>query len=185
MEIKYEITADDILNYSREAAKGTTMQTIQVLLINAVFLLFVFSDIILAVLSINKADGSILITSVLPRSLVGMAILVIANVTFIAISRRAARKIANTSGKNGVFCEHMITLDENGFTETTDVNRCFHAWEGVEKITGTPNYLTIHIPLGMGYFIPKRAFSSIDEQHAFVAEVQKHLPSTATSSGKT
>ena len=179
MEIKYEIVPEDITYYSKEAAAGTKLHSIRAFIFCAVVMLFIFSDIILAILSITKADGSVLITSVLPRALIGLTIMGISYVTLITISKREARKVATTSGKNGVFCEHTVTLDENGFTETTDVNRSFHAWEGVEKITGTPSYLTIHIRLGAGYFIPKRAFSSIEEQRAFVATVQKRLPPTA------
>jgi len=183
MEIKYKIAPEDITYYSKEAAKGTTSSTIQVFIICAVVLLFVFSDIILAMLSLQRADGSILITSVLPRSLIGLAIVGITYVTLITLSKRGARKLASSSGKNGLFCEHTITLDESGFTETTEVNRSFHAWESVEKITGTPSYLTIQIRLGAGYFIPKQAFSSIEQQRAFVAAVQKHLPTAPIGPG--
>ncbi len=80
-----------------------------------------------------------------------------------AFSKRSARKVGSTTEKNGLFCEHSLLVDENGLTETTHVNRNFVSWEAVEKVSETANYVTIHIRLGSGYFIPKRAFSSPDD----------------------
>lgn len=66
-------------------------------------------------------------------------------------------------------------FDENGLTETTHVNRIFISWDAVEKVSETANYLTIHIRLGSGYFIPKRAFSSPDDIGVFVDAVETHI----------
>ncbi len=145
MEIKYEIVATDITNYSKENAVGTSSVTIQVIIMCSVITLFMLSDMILALLSTFKNDGSINVFSLnmLIRLLISFAILGISYLVVITFSKVVARRVTSTAGKNGLFCEHAIMLDENGFTKVTEVNRNFHSWEGVEKIAETNSYVTI------------------------------------------
>jgi hypothetical protein len=178
MVIKYEIVPTDITYYSKEAAVGTGSYTFQVIYICTIGILFMISDLILALVSVIKNDGSIEVRSIhiLPRVIIYFAILGISYVALMTFSKVAARKAMNIStGKNGLFCDHTITLDEKGFTETTDVNSNFLSWECVEKITETTNYVSIRIRLGSGYFIPKRAFSSADEIKVFVSTVSTYI----------
>lgn len=177
MEIKYEIVPTDITYYSKEAAVGTSSYTIQVIILCSVIVLFMLSDMILAALSTIKNDGSITVFSynMLARLLISFAIMGISYLALITLSRVTARRVTSTAGKNGLFCEHTITLDEKGFTETTDVNRNFLSWVGVEKITETNNYVTIHARLTSAYFIPKRAFSGEGQIKAFVSNVSTYI----------
>jgi len=177
MEIKYEIVATDITYYSKEAAVGTRFYTIQVVILCSVTILFMLSDMILAAVSTITNDGSINVRSLnmLPRLLISFVILGIMYFGLITFSKFAVRKAHTVAGKNGLFCEHTITLKEDGFTETTEVNRNFHSWEGVEKITETKNYVAIHIRLGSVYFIPKRAFSGEDQIEAFISTISTNI----------
>ena len=188
MEIKYEIVATDITKYSKEAAAGTTSLHIQVVILCSIVTLFMLSDMILAALSTIRNDGSINVVSynMLARLLISFAIMGISYLAVITLGRIAARRIeTTTTGKNGLFCEHTITLDDSGFTETTDVNKTFHSWEGVEKITETDSYVTIHIRLGAGYFIPKHAFSTENQIKTFVSTVTTHIEAASIPSPPT
>jgi hypothetical protein len=178
MEIEYEIVPTDITYYSKEAAVGTSTYYFQVIYICTIGILFMISDLILALVAVIKNDGSIEVQSIhiLPRLIIYFAILGISYVALMTFSKAMARKAMNIStGKNGLFCEHTITLDEKGFNETTEVNRNFLSWECVDKITETKNYVSLRVRLGSSYFIPKRAFSSADEIKAFVSTASKYI----------
>ncbi len=178
MEITYEIIPEDITYYSKEAVKGTSTYTFNVIFMSVLVVLFMLSDMLLAVVAVFKNDGSIKIDSIniLPRLLIALVILTIYHMALMTLSKRAARKAAsNVTGKNGVFCEHTIKLTSDGFTETTHVNQNFASWEGVEKITETPNYVAITYRLGSSHFIPKRAFANAADIKAFVDTAQTYL----------
>ncbi len=143
-----------------------------------IVLLFMGSDMILAVISTLKNDGSITVTSfnIVPRFIVGITISVMIYFVFTAYSKSAMRKaMTDMTAKNGLFCEHTITLDEKGFTETTEVNRNFASWEGVDKITETKNFVNIGLRLGPTFFIPKRAFTDENHVKVFVATVNSYI----------
>ena len=178
MEIRYEIVPTDITYFSKEGAVGTSLHNIYTFILCCIVILFMMSDMPLAALSTITNDGSIVVNSLNmgPRLLICFAIFGISYFALITFSKFSVRKLAvNSTGKNGLFCEHTITLNEKGFIETTDVNNSFHSWECVEKITETKNYVTIYIRLGAGYFIPKRAFSGEEQIQAFVSDVNMYI----------
>ena len=179
MQIKYELLPEDLVHFSKEAAKGTSQHTVQVILFTVVILLFILSDLLLSMAAVFLNDGSIRVESVhiIPRAIVALALIGVTYFALMATSRKAFRRVAATPGKNGVFCDHTIQLDEAGFTETTDVNKAFYAWDTVEEITETKSFVLLKVRMGATYMIPKRAFSSPEEIAGFIATAQTHLAS--------
>ena len=180
MEITYEIVPTDIFQYSKEAAKGKLVTNIGSFTIAIVILLFVFADILLAVIAVFKNDGTIKINDpqILLRLVVGMAIWLGSCLFLVLVGKFGSKKLLQAPGRNGLFCEHKIVFEESGFTESTDVNRSFHSWEGVDKIAETEGYVTIYIRLGSGYFIPKRAFPNKQAVLDFIEAVPANIPRT-------
>ena len=84
-------------------------------------------------------------------------------------------KVPGPVGKNGLFCEHILELDDAEFTETTHVNRNFLSWETVQGVAETKSYVTLLIRAGSSYFIPKRAFSSPEEIKDSVSIAQNNI----------
>lgn len=177
MEIKYEIVPEDITYYSKEAAVRTSFLTLQAIMWVVMILLFMMSDMLMAVLSVFLNDGSVKIYSVniIPRMIVGMTLMGISYVALMTFSKKAAKKFQETSGKNGLFCEHTLELGDAGFTETTHVSQNFISWEAVKEIEETKNYVALLVRAGSSYFIPKRAFSSSEEIRDFVSIAQNHI----------
>ncbi|MEQ1603901.1 MAG: YcxB family protein [Pyrinomonadaceae bacterium] len=180
MEITYEIVPADIFQHSKEAAKGKLVTHIGSFTIAIVILLFVSADILLAVVAVFKNDGTIKITDpqILLRLVVGMAIWLGSYLFLVLVGKFGSKKLLQAPGKNGLFCEHKILFEETGFTESTDVNRSFHSWEGVDKIAETAGYVTIYVRLGQGYFIPKRAFPSKQAVLDFIDAVPANIART-------
>lgn len=178
MEIKYEITPDDLFYYSKEASKGTSLYTYSAVFMTVVVVLFMLADVLMAVLAAIKNDGSIKVdaANILPRCIAALIISGIYYVAMMTLSKGLFRRSAkNATGKNGLFCKHTIMLATDGFTETTHVNKTFISWEGVEDIKETASYLIIGPRLGARYFIPKRAFSGPDNIRSFVETAQKYI----------
>jgi hypothetical protein len=178
MTIHYDIRPEDITYYSKENAKGKPLYYLQVAIMMVVALLFLGSDIILAAVSTIENDGSIKLSSMhrVPRTIIFFAIMGVTYFGTVFISKRAMRKANAKAGPNGIFCNHTLEITEEGFTETTHVNRSFHAWAGVDKLSESDNYLALYIRLNSGHIIPKRCFAKTEEMSAFIAEVGKYLP---------
>ncbi len=177
MEINYDLKPEDLTYYSKEGARGTSINTIYVIIITSIAILFMISDLLIAMVAVAKNDGSIKLESyhMLPRLLIVFAIMGITYFTLMTVSKRSVRKAANSPGKNGLFCQHTLTISDEGLAETTHVNRNFYLWEGVDKITETANYVAIHIRLGSGCVIPKREFRSLVEKESFVGCVRNNI----------
>jgi hypothetical protein len=182
MQIKYELVPEDLVYYSKEAAKGTTVFTVQVVMWTVIVLLFIMADLLWSLIAVFLNDGSIRVESVniIPRAIIGIALIGISYFVLMAVSKQASRRYAATPGKNGVFCQHIIQLDEAGFTETTHVNKAFFSWDGVEEVRETKSFVILQIRVGAAYLIPKRAFSTPEEISQFVSAAQTYLES-ATS----
>lgn len=179
MHIRYELTSDDLLTFSKEAIKGTSYYNVQVAIFAIVGLIFMSSDLLLIVASVFLNDGSISVGDPLLMILIKLVLWLVLIVLLVAVltffSKREMNKSLVARGINGVFCEHLVELAETGFTESTAVNRGFHAWKGVESIRETESLVLITVRLGSIYIIPKRAFGSDEERSAFTSAVNGHI----------
>lgn len=180
LEIKFEYFPADMPKIVAETCKGMQFHNIQLVIITSYFIIFMVADMGIALVAMLLNDGSITIASpnLIIRFVIGIAILLASELVLMLIAKSSTRKAYSTPGKNGLFCEHTIELNDRGFVETTGVNSNFHAWEGVESIKETENYLTIQVRLGAGYSIPKRAFAN-DQALKQFADTAQNLIRTA------
>lgn len=162
LDLKYEYVPDDMTKIVAETYKGMQFYNAQVAITISILFIFMLADTGIALVAMLLNDGSITISSpnMIVRWIIGMAIIIISALVLKLVAKHATKKVYSTPGKSGLFCEHTITLNDRGFVETTEVNGSFHAWEGVDSIRDTENYLTIYVRLGAGYSIPKRVFAN-------------------------
>lgn len=179
MQIRYELTPDDVIPISTESHKGTDFYKVQVTIVSVLGFFFMISDMALLVAFVFLNDPSIRVPDIGPslliKGLIWMVVIFLIRVVMGRVAKRSVNKATESPGINGVFCEHAIEIEEAGFTESTDVNRGFSAWKGVDSVRETDNYVLITIRLGPVYVIPKRAFESVDEISSFVAEVNQRI----------
>ncbi len=180
MLITYEIVPADVAAYTAEGVRTTNFYTIYTVLLCVLVVAFMLSDMMIAVVAVAYNDGTIHVGSfhMLPRLLIAWGIILGIYISGKLLSRKAARKMKSTAGKNGFFCEHQMELDEKGFTESTHVNRSFNSWEGVDKVTETASYIIFQIRLGPAYIIPKRSFNSKADLRAFFDALPADLTKT-------
>jgi hypothetical protein len=178
MTIQYEITPDDFRRFAIEAAKATTLYTVYTVILVAFAVLFMLSDMLLALVAIAYNDGSVKVDgfNMLPRLIIGWVIIGIVVIGGKIWGNWTFKKALAVSGKNGLFGEHTMTLDDAGVTESTEVSRNFCSWEGVEGLAQTPNFIALSVRLGSRYFIPKSSFSSKDDLHQFIKAAESRLP---------
>jgi hypothetical protein len=83
---------------------------------------------------------------------------------------------AMSDGQNrGTLGRHLISIDETGLNEKTDVNDSHWNWLGVEQIQQNENYIFVYISSIMAHVIPKRAFPHPDQADEFFSTAEKFL----------
>jgi hypothetical protein len=74
----------------------------------------------------------------------------------------------NTAGLQGILCEHTISIDPEGLSESTSVNHSRSSWHGIHRIDPSPDHLFIFIQPNMAHTIPRNAFPSPDAANQFL-----------------
>jgi hypothetical protein len=74
---------------------------------------------------------------------------------------------------NGVLGEHVYTLKDDGFHETTRVNESLARWEGIREVRRTSAYILVQIAPGIGHVLPRRDFASETAFDEFWAELER------------
>lgn len=179
MKVTYQFTDADLTVYQKEAARATDMGKVYAFLFAFLALLFVMADMIVALVAIAKNDGSIFVApipnGILIRGAVGVGIGVVLGIAGALVSRVGNKKFAGKAGPNSVFCEHIIEIADDGFTEETHLNKYFMSWKGVEALNETASFLIIQVRLGLAHAIPKRAFKDPEEPGLFVTTVRSRI----------
>jgi hypothetical protein len=86
----------------------------------------------------------------------------------------------NTAGLQGILCEHTISIDPDGLSESTAVNQSRSSWHGIHRIDASPHHLFIFIQPNMAHTIPRNAFPSPDAANQFLlAATTWHQTATA------
>ena len=171
MEIKYELTPQDLVEFQQIAAREDKVNITSGRILGVVSMLLLLADFIYCLMSgsIDFSARSILIH--LSGRLVLLFLLLIASAGVLRlIHKKMVDKIARTD-KNGTFCEHKIILNEKEFIELTDVNISRYSWTGMGEISENEKFVVIPVNLSASYIIPKVHFE--DETHI------KHFIETA------
>lgn len=172
MEINYELTKKDLIDFSNATAKENEGNKTTTQVFTGLALGFIFADFIYVVIRGWEFVGGIegFILSLFIRFLLAFGVLGLFYYIVLNMQKRIAKNLENIA-HNGVFCEHKIVFDENVFTEITDVNTSQHSWISVGEIKEMDDFVSINVNLSGTHFIPKRFFN--DEQHI------KHFIETA------
>jgi hypothetical protein len=64
----------------------------------------------------------------------------------------------------GMFGHHELIVRDDGLLERTDVNESLHRWPGFHKIISSGGYLYIFVTDTQAHVVPKRCFTSTEEQ---------------------
>ena len=75
----------------------------------------------------------------------------------------------------GFLGDHELEIREDGLAERTDVNESVHRWAGFHKVVTTGRYLYIYVTDNNVHIVPRRFFTSEQEQRAFQDEIQRHI----------
>lgn len=75
--------------------------------------------------------------------------------------------LSTSTDSYGVLGKHKYEIQENGFTEATDVNETFSNWNGIHSLIKTNNYVYIKTAPLLAHVIPKRSFSNNSEFEQF------------------
>lgn len=77
----------------------------------------------------------------------------------------------------GSLCDHELEIKDEGLVERTDVNETLHRWSGFHKIVRTGRYLYIYVTDNNVRIVPRRYFSSEQQERAFRETLESHMRS--------
>lgn len=159
MKITFNLTKKDCFNLNFYILKRFF------LLYFFIVLIFLF---ILGIIT-NSFTEKILFSFVIGSIIYSIIIAFI--LSFILLLIVVFRILFSSRYKMGVLCEHVIEIDEEGFTESTFVNRDFRAWSSLYKIKQNKRYIFIFVGRYRTHVIPKNAFSNICDSNCFYANL--------------
>lgn len=165
MEINYELKPDDLFEFSKETASAQKNHKPMVIIYAITYLLFIFADIIYAVIfgSLSDWNFASLILNILIRTAFTFAVIAVI-LTFIKLfAVKKVKDVLSQESENGVFCEHKIILSENQLVELTDINTSQYSWKSIGEIKELEQFVSIEVLMSFSYIIPKRYFK--DRQH--------------------
>lgn len=167
MKIDYDFTPADLFELSKALAARRKEHKVNVALFSAVGLLFIGADLIYAFITgtLDPSDSWFLV-HLLVRLLIYFVLIgaIFASATLVG---RKAGEVAAGDLPNGVFCRHMMLLEEDGFWEVTDVNASFQLWSGVESVTQDERFIMIGIRAAYVHAVPKKSLSEGQAQEFF------------------
>lgn len=169
MEINYELTSQDFVEFQQIISRQNKVTINTGRVIGVVFVLLVLADFIYCVATgLIQFNGKSILLYLFGRFLLQFLFLIAAAKILNWTSQKLVQKEIDKTGKNGLFCEHKIILDEDELIEITDINTSRYSWKGISEITENEKFVVIPINLSASYLIPKRYFSSPNHIKEFV-----------------
>lgn len=169
MKIKYELTPEDFYRFSKENAPSQFTHKPMVALYALTYLVFIFADIIYALIFGMPSDWSIgaILMSILIRTVIcSLALFVVLGLIKLFVNKKS--KELTSKPNNGAFCEHQIIINERELIELTNVNTSRYSWKTIGEIKEMENFVVIEILLSSSYIIPKRFFQNKQEIKNFI-----------------
>jgi asparagine N-glycosylation enzyme membrane subunit Stt3 len=180
MEINYELETEDLILYSKQAARESPTHEPLTFIFGFFSLCFLFTDFIFAIffgfpgtITINWLILILVFRLVILTLCLGLVLLI---VRFFQL--RLGNKIAGIE-ENGLLCQHKIVLNEKELIEITNVNNSRHSWNSIAKIEENEAFVLITIATSATYFIPKRFFQDGKHVKKFL-ETARHYRQNAS-----
>lgn len=169
MQVNYELTTEDFVEFQQIVSRQNKVTINTGRVIGVVFVLLILADFIYCVATgLIQFNGKSILLYLFGRFLLQFLFLIAAAKFLTWSSQKLIDKATDLTGKNGVFCEHKIILDEDELIEITDINTSRYSWKGIGEITENEKFIVIPINLSASYTIPKRYFSSPQHIKEFV-----------------
>jgi hypothetical protein len=89
-------------------------------------------------------------------------------------SQKMTDKANQKAGKNGVFCEHKIILEDDELIEITDINTSRYSWKAIGEITENEGFVVIPVNMSYNYLIPKRFFTNRNHIKEFIDNANEY-----------
>lgn len=87
---------------------------------------------------------------------------------------RRVKKMLKEGNNENIFIKRKITLSSQGILEISAIGETNIAWEKVEKVEETDEYIYIYISSISAHIIPKRVFKDENEKQMFIKEIKKY-----------
>ena len=104
-----------------------------------------------------------LITALLISAFV-FVVLFFVNIIFMYASARKS---------DGILGNHIYSISDEGFRESTAVNETLHRWSSVRHVYRSKKYIFIRVSMYLFHIVPRRSFSDNQEFDCFYDQLTK------------
>ena len=171
MEIKYNLTEEDYLNFnlfhiknSESARKSLNMQRYSIPFIYLI-VAYVFS---------NLADIPFLYAFI-PFLIVGVSWVLFFPKYFQNRIRSQTKKMIREGKNEGLLGEHTMLMTEDGIVDTNPTGETKVKWSGIIKMKEDQANLYLYNSSVSAYILPKRELNNLKEVRAFFEAKLPHL----------
>ncbi|WHY01416.1 YcxB family protein [Neobacillus sp. DY30] len=164
MEIKYNLTEKDYLNFNlfhvKNSASATRSLNLQRYVTPLVYLIFayIFSSI---------ADIPFLYAAI-PFLIVGILWAVFYSKYFYYTISRQTKKMIREGKNEGIIGEHTMNMTEEGIVDTNPNGETKVNWSGFIKLVEDESSLYLYNSAVSAYIIPKRDLANVEEIRQFI-----------------
>lgn len=171
MELIFELTEEDYINYNLDHSKKSPSMKKSILIqrimgpvifVIAPFVIIQFSEIPLWYWLMIFGLSSIAWFVYYPKY------------TMWEIKRRVKKMLEEGNNEN-LFNQRKLLLTDEGITETSSIGASNISWDKIESLEETEDYLYIYISSVSAHIVPKRIFENLDEQEEFVGKIAKEI----------
>ena len=174
--IEYERTLNDILNYNLYHFKHSPSLRRQALVgrITGSVLVVVVSLALMYIIDSDKHLDSVAYIFALIGAVISFLIFPWLHTRGI---RNRTLKLLNEGSNKGLLGRQRITLQDEGLYCESPSGETKLKWEAIERIVTNEDYMFVYLGSVNAIVIPKRAFASQSDLHAFLEDVQHHASS--------
>ena len=168
-ELDYELTRDDLFAFQWYAThKSRTALRLQ----KRTRVLYIIVGVVLTLLMAPWRHWILLVGFIIAT----VVYVVISRALIRFMTRRAIDDLLNDEAPNkGLLGRHHLRIDEFGVTESTTVGESRVAWPGVDRIERIDHALLLYITPTAAHVIPRRVFSTPDDEESFFQLVKSYL----------
>ena len=176
MEIKYDLTIEDYINFNLIHIRNspTTRKQQLILRLFISFLIFIFVFILSTV--INNIFSEPYYLGVISGLFAG----IIGSVSYFFIfpsvnergMRKNIRKAINEGKNDNVIGKHKISMSSESITEATIAGEANNFWSSLDKFVESADYLLLYLSALQAIIIPRHTFSSEKQCNDFIELVE-------------
>jgi len=170
MDIEYEITMDDLLNFNLyHLGQSSILRRFRIIV------QFLVPAILILILMLTVLTDNFSIILTLVCVVVSVYCLFFYPSDYPKHLKKATRKVCRERINKTATCKHKLSLTPDGITEITVWRKGWVHWKVIEKVVSTDDYVFIYNSAVSAYLVPRRAFHDESQYEEFMQILKQNV----------